>query len=170
MHEQRGTEGNVNFGVPISKKFQIERLLLPDIETILVKNFKANKQTNKNWYPLWDPFPPWLGVLGRVTHLDTLGSSCPRFLISPRDVPSCSLLIFFLSSSLPTPDLPALFPSSFPFLQIPSLHPSTATIYISSPILRKILTSSLGSSFLLGYFGSMDCSMIILNFIANIHL
>ena len=82
---------------------------------------------------------------------------------------SVSLSIPFLCTSFPRPRALSCFSLSHPlFHSVLALPPPPISILF--PLLRKIQASSLGPSLLFGFFGSVDCSMVILYFMANIHL
>jgi hypothetical protein len=69
---------------------------------------------------------------------------------------------------LPTPDPPALFPSSYPLPHI-SFPPSISDTYFISSY-EKDSGIPLEPSLLFDFSGSMDCSVVILYFMANVHL
>jgi hypothetical protein len=90
----------------------------------------------------------------------------------PLHTPSHQFLLCFSAFSCPLP-IPVLHlyspphPLSHP---VPSLHPPLMYISILFPLLIKIHDSSLEPSLLLSFFGSVGCNMVILYFLANIHL
>jgi hypothetical protein len=92
--------------------------------------------------PLQDPYPPLLGVSGRVAPITPWSLSG-----TPRGCPTHPLTTDFnrfISPGLPTPDLQ---PLPHPISQsVPSLH--SLSIYILFMPLRLIQPSSLGPSFL----------------------
>ena len=97
-------------------------------------------------------------------------SYCPRSLVHTRDslpcpLPFCLLsLLLYLHLITHNPPLPTLLLS----YQIPSFHSSLIDILF--PLLRDIQASSHWLSLLLSLVGSVYCSIIILHFMANIHL
>jgi hypothetical protein len=105
-----------------------------------------------------DPYSPLLGVLARVTLIDSwefpsLSQRClphnPEVSLSP------------LSPSAPPPHPLCSDPHTFPH-PVPSLHPLLmSNLY---PFLSEIQTFFLGPSLLLCFFRSMFCSMVFCTF------
>ena len=72
------------------------------------------------------------------------------------------------------PVLPILKPSCSPLYPTPhpelSFHPPHPTTSVLFPLLSEIQPSPLGPSVLFGFFGSVNCRMVIIYFVANVHL
>lgn len=118
---------------------------------------------------------PW--VSAKVTSTDSWEPPYPRSLARPWDVPTQQLQIAIYFSSYLTilrvsPHTWSWkYPLSFLILlsyPVSSLHLPPTTI--SFPLLSKIQVSSLGPSCWFSFFGSVEFSTSILNFIANIYL
>ena len=88
------------------------------------------------------------------------------------EMPSHQFLFSFIALSWALPPPHTWSPSLFPFLPPSPTHfppPSTSNVYFIS-LLSEIQASSFGSSLLLSFYGSVDCSMSILYFMATVHL
>ena len=131
----------------------------------------------------------WVGCLflstGSPTWLQEVSPSAIIFLATRRQ---CESHPHILRGVSPVPEFcPRDAPINFPALVCPNsghliaiLVPSSPSPIISSihpppmsilfPLLSEIQASSLGPSLLLSFFGSVDYSMVILFFMANIHL
>jgi hypothetical protein len=113
-------------------------------------------------------YPHFLGISARGTLIDFLNPPRPQvFGMSQRsNFPSpplspLSQLSLYLPHSHPNPPHPLSY-------AVPSLLPPLMTVLF--PLLSETQASSLGPSLLFSFFGSVDCSMGILYFMANIHL
>jgi hypothetical protein len=132
-------------------------------------------------FPAWLQVVPYSGSISQICESEL--SSLPlslgcihysRCLSHYIEVPylsifvSCRFTFIFMpiwpSVYAPDPESPLLFPSPLP----PALHLSLMTILFS--LLSEIQASSLVPSFLFNFFGSVECSMGILYFMAKFHL
>lgn len=125
---------------------------------------------------------PLVSISDKVTCIDSW-ESLPsqvsgKFYWFPEPHPTlrscrCPFILLALWASLLSPShtscctpFPLPFPS--PILVPPSILLPSMTIL--SPLLCEIQSCPLGPSFLFNFFGSVECSMSILYFMANIHL
>ena len=144
-------------------------------DKILVENFVDGLISPSNQWK--SCLPTGCGYVGLcIPHLLRLWAS-----ITLKTPKSLSFPILLFSVLCPNPILPSTSPS-IPFQTcsplcsplyltsnpVASLHILLMSILFS--ILSEIQTSSLETSFVLGFFGSVDYNAIILNFLANIHL
>ena len=118
---------------------------------------------------LQDSYPPLLGV---SANFPCRHPGAPASQVSgiPERLSSPHTDFGSFSPALPTADLP-LHPCSIPYplsYSVPSLH--SLRVPALFLLLSKIQACSLGPSLLFGFFRSVDHSMIILYFMANIHL
>lgn len=121
-------------------------------------------------WPLQAPYPQLFKVSTSVTPIDSLAAPPqPRSLACPRESPFplspltsvLSQLLFLLLILSPCCSSD---PLSYP---VPSTQPLPKSFSFS--LLRNFQASSLGYSLLFCFFGSVDCSIVILSFLDNIH-
>jgi hypothetical protein len=113
-------------------------------------------------WPLQSLYPLLVGVSARVTHPHRLPgtSSFPGHQLFPKmPLPSTAVLT---PGPLPHPH-PLLMLAPTQFLPLAS----TDDCFVSP--LSEIHASSPGTSFLPSFFGSLDCSMVVLHFTAYVH-
>ena len=110
--------------------------------------------------------PSLLGVLARITHIDSWEFSLFLVSCSPQRCPPPHHIVVSPSTFSLHPPHPSYSHPSFSST-VCSLHsPPMPNLF---PLLCDSQASPLGPSLLLSLFGSVDCSMVIRYFMTNIH-